>query len=103
MLGLLFKLYKKHLCIILMRKTKLIQSLDMVLYSKVAKLFVKGDDQTISVQLRGGPESLMVSSWMQITQGRIKDSGTYSCLANNDHGTARATASVLVKLSQLPT
>ncbi|KAG8332183.1 Kazal type serine protease inhibitor [Homalodisca vitripennis] len=62
-----------------------------------ALVVLPGDDSSISVQIRGGPEALMVSSWVQINQGRRKDRGTYSCVVTNYKGSSRALAEVSVK------
>lgn len=34
----------------------------------------------IALQVRGGPEPYMVSSWIQILRVRLTDAGVYSCL-----------------------
>lgn len=46
------------------------------------------------MQLRGGPESQMSTSWVQIVQLRPSDAGIYSCIATNEKGTTRAVALV---------
>lgn len=53
------------------------------------------DDELVAVQLRGGPEHLMVTSWVQLVEARVSDSGFYSCEATNNLGSARAEATVL--------
>ncbi|XP_069704972.1 insulin-like growth factor-binding protein-related protein 1 [Periplaneta americana] len=55
------------------------------------------DDQYVAVQVRGGPEAFMVTSWVQIVDLRPTDTGTYSCVATNSEGEARATAKVGVR------
>lgn len=57
-------------------------------------LLFLGDDPTIGVQNRGGPESYMITSWVQIEELRPSDAGIYICVAKNSEGTVRATATV---------
>ena len=57
-----------------------------------------GDDQMIALQVRGGPETLMVSSWIQILKLRTTDAGTYTCIVLNKKGVARASATISVKV-----
>lgn len=54
-----------------------------------------GDDEMTAVQLRGGPESLMITSWLQIVSMRESDEGVYTCIAKNIHGEIQAQALVL--------
>ena len=55
-----------------------------------------GDDQMIALQVRGGPDSLMVSSWIQILKLRYSDAGTYHCVVTNKKGQRRASSTVVV-------
>ncbi|PSN40882.1 Insulin-like growth factor-binding protein-related protein 1 [Blattella germanica] len=57
----------------------------------------QGDDQYVAVQVRGGPEPFMVTTWVQIVALRPSDIGTYYCVATNSEGEARAAASVGVR------
>ncbi|KAF4529637.1 hypothetical protein B566_EDAN011478 [Ephemera danica] len=57
------------------------------------------DDLYVSVQVRGGPESYMVTSWVQIVDLRPTDTGTYTCVATNSEGVVRAPATVGVYTS----
>ncbi|XP_059478306.1 insulin-like growth factor-binding protein-related protein 1 [Neocloeon triangulifer] len=52
------------------------------------------DDQSVSVQVRGGPDSYMVTSWVQIINLQVNYTGTYTCVATNEIGTTRADAKV---------
>lgn len=52
------------------------------------------DDSAIAVQVRGGPEKHMVTGWVQIMRVNKNNVGTYTCVASNSEGEARATASV---------
>nr|XP_040026111.1 LOW QUALITY PROTEIN: kazal-type serine protease inhibitor domain-containing protein 1-like [Gasterosteus aculeatus aculeatus] len=51
-----------------------------------------GDDPHISVQSRGGPLKFEVSSWLQIEEAALEDSGTYRCVARNNVGSVSASA-----------
>lgn len=55
-----------------------------------------GDDQMIALQVRGGPEPYMVSSWIQILRVRSTDAGIYSCTVVSKKGIVRAEATVQV-------
>ncbi|XP_075222393.1 insulin-like growth factor-binding protein-related protein 1 isoform X1 [Lycorma delicatula] len=52
------------------------------------------DDPLVSVQVRGGPESQMSTTWVQLVELRPIDAGIYSCVATNEKGTSRAMAHV---------
>lgn len=56
-----------------------------------------GDDLYVAVQVRGGPEPFMVTSWVQIVDLRPTDTGIYTCVATNSEGEARASAKVGVR------
>jgi len=55
-------------------------------------LILPSDDSAIAVQVRGGPEKHMVTGWVQIMRVNQNNVGTYSCVASNSEGEARATA-----------
>nr|CAD7587634.1 unnamed protein product [Timema genevievae] len=55
------------------------------------------DDLYMAVQVRGGPEPYMATSWVQIVSLRHKDTGTYTCVATNTEGVVRASAQVGVR------
>nr|CAD7442309.1 unnamed protein product [Timema bartmani] len=57
----------------------------------------RGDDLYMAVQVRGGPEPYMATSWVQIVSLRHKDTGTYTCVATNTEGVVRASAQVGVR------
>jgi len=52
------------------------------------------DDSSVAVQVRGGPEKHMVTGWVQIMRVNKNNIGTYTCVASNSEGEARATATV---------
>ncbi|XP_049857879.1 insulin-like growth factor-binding protein-related protein 1 [Schistocerca gregaria] len=54
------------------------------------------DDLYVAVQVRGGPESYMETSWVQIVDLRKSDAGTYTCIAVNSEGMASASAKVTI-------
>ena len=53
-----------------------------------------GDDVMIALQVRGGPEPYMVSSWIQILKLRPDNIGTYTCTVTNVKGMVQASAGV---------
>lgn len=55
-------------------------------------VILPGDDPHISVQTRGGPMKFELTSWLQIEDAGLEDSGTYRCVARNDLGSVFATA-----------
>ncbi|VVC35447.1 Immunoglobulin subtype,Immunoglobulin-like domain,Immunoglobulin-like fold,Insulin-like growth factor- [Cinara cedri] len=54
--------------------------------------WLPGDDTLISIQIRGGPEQLMVTSWVQITEFKLAHTGNYTCLGVNEVDTTMASA-----------
>jgi len=60
-------------------------------------MITPGDDLYVAVQVRGGPEPFMVTSWVQIVDLRPSDTGIYTCIASNSEGEARASAKVGVR------
>lgn len=50
----------------------------------------------IALQVRGGPEPYMISSWIQILRVRSTDAGIYSCTVVSKKGIVRAEATVQV-------
>ncbi|XP_050699807.1 insulin-like growth factor-binding protein-related protein 1 isoform X2 [Eriocheir sinensis] len=59
-----------------------------------SSLELPGDDSSFAVQVRGGPESNMVTGWVQIMRITKDTLGIYTCLAKNSEGEARASATV---------
>jgi len=57
-------------------------------------ILLPSDDQDISIQMRGGPEPLMVTGWAQILALDPTYSGTYHCIASNSEGKVYAKAQV---------
>jgi len=57
-------------------------------------ILLPSDDQDISIQMRGGPEPLMVTGWAQILALDPTYSGTYHCIASNSEGKVYARAQV---------
>jgi hypothetical protein len=55
-----------------------------------------GDDQMIALQVRGGPEPYMISSWIQILRVRSTDAGIFSCTVVSKKGIVRAEGTVTV-------
>lgn len=55
-----------------------------------------GDDLHISVNMRGGPEKWQITGWLQIIGLKKQHEGDYTCIAQNDHGIAQASARVNV-------
>ena len=56
--------------------------------------FFEGDDQHVAIQMRGGPEPLMVTGWMQIMSLDPSYIGTYHCIATNALGQVYSMATV---------
>lgn len=78
----------------LKREKKFTYSFDFTLDSFL--LYPIGDDQMIALQVRGGPESYMISSWIQLLKLRPSDVGTYTCIVSNKKGEIRASSTVSV-------
>jgi len=57
-------------------------------------MMLPGDDVMIALQVRGGPEPYMVSSWIQILKLRPDNIGTYTCTVTNVKGMVQASAGV---------
>jgi len=64
-------------------------------------ILLPSDDQDISIQMRGGPEPLMVTGWAQILSLDPSYSGMYHCIAANSEGTVHAKAAVGVYRNEL--
>merc|ERR1712215_255906 len=64
-------------------------------------IVLPSDDQDISIQMRGGPEPLMVTGWAQILSLDPGYSGMYHCIAANSEGTVHAKAAVGVYRNEL--
>ena len=58
-------------------------------------------DQDISIQMRGGPETNMVTGWAQISSLEPGYSGVYHCIAENTQGKVHARAVVGVYRKEL--
>nr|XP_027212706.1 insulin-like growth factor-binding protein-related protein 1 [Penaeus vannamei] len=56
-----------------------------------------GDMSSLAVQVRGGPEKFMATGWVQIMRIKKDTVGTYSCVATNSEGEARAAAKVQIR------
>jgi len=59
------------------------------------------DDQSVSIQMRGGPEPMMVTSWAQIMSLDPSYIGIYHCIATNNMGSVAAFADVGVYNNEL--
>lgn len=59
----------------------------------------------IALQVRGGPEPYMISSWIQILRVRSTDAGIFSCTVVSKKGIVRAEGTVTVAkvINQLST
>jgi len=64
-------------------------------------VLLPSDDQDISIQLRGGPEPLMVTGWAQIQALEPQYSGVYHCIAANSEGRVAAQANIGVYRNEL--
>ena len=78
-------------------KIKLFQQFDVV----CKELNFLGDDQSVSIQMRGGPEPMMVTSWAQIMSLDPSYIGIYHCIATNSEGSVAAFAGVGVYSKEL--
>ena len=58
------------------------------------EIMLLGDDQYVAIQMRGGPEPLMVTGWMQIMSLDPSYIGTYHCIATNTIGQVYEMATV---------
>ncbi|XP_042887768.1 insulin-like growth factor-binding protein-related protein 1 [Penaeus japonicus] len=56
-----------------------------------------GDMSSVAVQVRGGPEKFMATGWVQIMRINKDTVGTYTCVATNSEGEARASAKVEIR------
>lgn len=59
-----------------------------------SSLKLPSDDSSFAVQVRGGPEKHMVTGWVQIMRITRKSVGIYTCVATNEIGEVRSSASV---------
>ena len=66
-----------------------------------SKNSILGDDQSVSIQMRGGPEPMMVTSWAQIMSLDPSYIGIYHCIATNSEGSVAAFAGVGVYSEEL--
>merc|ERR1711971_614759 len=64
-------------------------------------ILLPADDQDISIQMRGGPEPLMVTGWAQIVSLDPSYSGVYHCIAANSEGRVEAQVAVGVYRQEL--
>ncbi|KAK7081027.1 Kazal-type serine protease inhibitor domain [Halocaridina rubra] len=55
------------------------------------------DNSGFAVQVRGGPERHMVTGWVQIMRINDETIGTYTCVATNSKGEARASAKITLQ------
>jgi len=62
--------------------------------AKGETVWLPNDDQSVSVQMRGGPEPLMVTGWVQIMSLDPSYIGVYHCIAGNALGQVYAVANV---------
>lgn len=46
--------------------------------------------------MRGGPEKWHISGWLQIINMKKHHEGDYMCIAQNEHGSAQASARINV-------
>ena len=73
---------------------------DLIQLNSGNKVFIStffsfaGDDQHVAIQMRGGPEPLMVTGWMQIMSLDPSYIGTYHCIATNALGQVYSMATV---------
>jgi len=57
---------------------------------------ISGDDSSIVVTIRGGPEEQLTSSYLQIVSVTPRVQGMYFCIGINNEGTAQTVAFVSV-------
>jgi len=56
-----------------------------------------GDDSSVVIVVRGGPEEIMTTSWIQIISVGSKREGTYICVAENAEGKTQRAARLTLK------
>lgn len=54
--------------------------------------YLPSDDTRISANMRGGPEKMQVTGWLQIMDVQKDHEGDYTCIAQNKLGMAEATS-----------
>lgn len=59
-------------------------------------LNLPGDDNNVSMNLRGGPESNQVTGWLQVMNLAKMHEGDYTCIAKNTEGDVTATGRLKV-------
>lgn len=59
-------------------------------------VFLPSDDNHVSLNMRGGPEKWEITGWLQIMKILKDHEGDYTCIAQNEHGVAQASARVIV-------
>ncbi len=74
----------------------LICIVDNIIMCSPGFFFTSGDDSSIVVTIRGGPEQELSSSWLQIVSVTPRAQGIYYCIGSNNEGTAQTWASVSV-------
>lgn len=55
-------------------------------------VYLPSDDLHVSVNMRGGPDKMQITGWLQIVDLRKDQEGDYTCIVQNDLGVAQATA-----------
>ena len=85
----------------MIQQTKTIKIYDLNVLLVHIWIFSLGDDQSVSIQMRGGPEPMMVTSWAQIMSLDPSYIGIYHCIATNNMGSVAAFADVGVYNNEL--